>query len=123
MYETPRAWPLQWPAGYPRTPVNQRRIGKFTNHRKPLTIAASIARLQHQVDLLGGCRTVLSSNVETRLDGLPRSDARMPEDPGVCVYFHLKGRPTAMPCDAYRAVADNIAAIAAHIDAVRSIGR
>jgi hypothetical protein len=103
MYETPRAWPLQWPAGYPRTPVNQRRLVKFTNHRKPLTIAASIARLQHQVDLLGGNDTVLSNNVETRMDGLPRSDARMPEDPDVCVYFHLKGQPTAMPCDAYRA--------------------
>ena len=39
------------------------------------------------------------------------------------LYFHLKKQPYAMACDRYTTVADNLAAIAAHIDAVRAIER
>lgn len=124
MYETPRSWPLQWPSGYPRTSSLQRRSAPFRSHGKPLTIASAMARLQTEIDRLGGRLAVLSTNVETRLDGLPRSDGRMAsDDPGVALYFQLKGKPTAMPCDAFSSVADNIAAIAGHIEAVRRIAR
>src|SRR5690606_37638439 len=57
------------------------------------------------------------------LDGLPRSGQAEPSDPGVALYFDLAGKPHCMPCDTYTKVAQNIAAIAAHIEATRAIER
>jgi hypothetical protein len=39
------------------------------------------------------------------------------------VYFKFKGKATVLACDGYFRVADNIAALAAHIDALRRIER
>src|SRR5258708_29715263 len=44
-------------------------------------------------------------------------------DPGVTVYFQLAGKPHCMPCGTYNRVADNLAAVAAHIEATRAIER
>jgi hypothetical protein len=46
-----------------------------------------------------------------------------PADPGAAVYFKFKGRAIVLACDTYRTVTDNIAAIAAHIEALRRIER
>lgn len=124
------AYPLSWPAGRPRTPLHRRKTAAFgtrgrsaTGTKQALTVAEALARLQLQLDNLGARLPVISTNVETRLDGLPRSGAREPTDPGACLYFQLGGKPHAMPCDTYTKVADNIAAIAAHIEATRAIER
>lgn len=69
---------------------------------------------------------VISTNVPTRLDGLPRSDARKPDDPGVAVYWQEgrgKGARRVIAIDHYSDVADNLAAIAATLEAMRSIER
>ena len=60
------------------------------------------------------------ANVETRLDGTMRGDRRPPDDPGAAVYFTLKARRLVLACDKWDRVADNLAAIAAHIDALRA---
>jgi hypothetical protein len=39
------------------------------------------------------------------------------------VYFRFKGRATVLACDRYTRVADNITAMASHIDALRRIDR
>ncbi|WP_029002800.1 J domain-containing protein [Azorhizobium doebereinerae] len=126
------AYPLSWPAGRPRRAPSQRKTGKFNKIANPderwkikrsLSVADAVKRLQGEIDRIGGCLPVISSNVELRQDGLPRSGAKEPIDPGVCLYFQLAGRPHAMPCDTYEKVADNIAAIAAHIEATRAIER
>jgi hypothetical protein len=39
------------------------------------------------------------------------------------VYFSYKGKATVLACDTYFRVADNIAALAAHLDALRAIER
>lgn len=116
-------YPLQWPANRPRTPVASRRNGKFMRRGKWLTIADALSRLQHELDRLGAELPVVSTNVKVRLDGLPRSDQGHPEDPGIAIYFQLDGDPICMPCDTYTWVADNIAAVAAHIEATRAIER
>lgn len=123
-----QAYPLQWPQGRPRKHPSHRKRAKFgkADHRgwkQGLSIADALRRLQGELDMIGGRYPVVSSNVEVRLDGLPRSGQRDPEDPGVCVYFDLNGKPMAMPCDTYDRVADNIAAIAAHMEATRKIER
>src|SRR3954469_1207873 len=76
-------------------------------------------RLFREIDILSASSGVVSTNVETRADGMPRSDRRVPDDPGVAVYFKLHGKDRVLACDKWDRVADNIAAIAAHIDAIR----
>jgi len=133
MSDAPSAYPLQWPLGVPRTPAHKRmkapfatqgrdQLGQKTKPRE-VTVAEALKRLQQQLDLLGAKYAVLSSNIEIRLDGLPYSNRRDPNDPGVCAYFQLKGKSTALPSDRFERAADNIAAIAAHIDATRRIER
>ena len=87
-----------------------------------LSVQVATQRLEGELDRLGATNPVLSTNVTLRLDGRPRSDME-PADPGAAVYFHFKKRATVLACDRYRRVADNIAAIAAHIDALRRIER
>jgi hypothetical protein len=91
--------------------------------RGKLTIHAALRRLTDELDRLGARDTEISTNVPTRLDGMPYSDAKEPRDPGVAVYFKRKGQPIAMACDKWDRVADNLAAVAAHIDALRRIER
>lgn len=89
---------------------------------KALSVISAVARLEAELDRLGARNPTLSTNVELRLDGRPRSDSE-PKDPGAAVYFSFKGKATVFACDKWDRVADNIAAIAAHIDAIRRIER
>lgn len=123
-----QAYPLKWPAGRPRKDSRLRKRAAFGKAgrggwKEELSVADGLGRLQRELNMIGARHVVLSSNVELRLDGFPRSGQREPDDPGVCLYFDLSGKPTAMPCDTYDRVADNIAAIAAHIEATRKIER
>jgi len=84
----------------------------------------AIERVKREISRLRGTLPVVSTNIEPRLDGLPRSDRRpLNDDPGVCLYFQLHGQPMAMPCDTYRDPESNLAAIAAYIEAKRKITR
>ena len=76
-------------------------------------------RLSEQLDRLGARYVVLSTNLELRLDGQPRGNQAEPQDPGVALYFRLGDRPIVLACDRWISVAGNMAAIAAHIDALR----
>lgn len=123
-----QAYPLQWPEGRQRKSPHFRKDALFgttlrSGYKQKLTVAEAISRVQSELDVIGGRYPVISSNLEIRLDGFPRSGQPEPNDPGVCLYFELQGKPTAMPCDTYTRVADNIAAIAAHIEATRKIER
>jgi hypothetical protein len=63
---------------------------------------------------------VISTNVRTRLDGLPRSGEPEPSDRGAAVYWEdQKRKRRVMAIDRYGKVADNLAAIAATLDAMR----
>lgn len=87
-----------------------------------LTVAVARKRLMNELDAIRATSPVLSTDIELRIDGQPRS-GREPNDPGVAVYFHLKGKPVVLPCDRWRTVAGNIAAVAAHIGAMRGMDR
>ena len=106
----------------PPAPGCSRSNGSWRAHAE-ITVAEALKRLQIEVDRIGGRYAVISTNLETRLNGLPRSGQREPADPGVALYFRLAGKPHCMPCDTYTKVAHNIAAIAAHIEATRAIER
>lgn len=139
-------FPLQWPVGWKRTPYGQRRRAKFARVRtsyhasstpgaqgytskqsERLTIGDGTSRLAGELRRMGvrDGDWLISSNVPTRLDGLPYANAAQPQDPGVAVYFRMgaKREPRVLACDAWDRVADNLAAIAGHVEALRAIDR
>jgi hypothetical protein len=82
-------------------------------------MADARAFLAGELGRLGACRTILSTNVELRLDGLPMSNRAMPKDPGAAVYFDFSGKPVALACDKWLRVEDNVYAMGKHIEALR----
>lgn len=118
--ESVKRYPLEWPGGWKRT--RMRRWGKFRREGRAIKIHEATARLERELDKLGAKNPTLSTNVTLRLDGRPRSDEN-PADPGAAIYFSFRGKATVLACDTYTDVADNIAALAAHLDALRAIER
>ena len=119
-----QAYPLQWPPGWRRTESYRRKHAQFHKNNRILSVMDGIERVLEELRRLGIKRDdlVISTNIEVRLDGLPRSD-RTPQDPGVAVYWR-KGKDTrCMAVDRYKNVGDNLAAIAATLDAMRAIER
>lgn len=122
-------FPLEWPTGWPRTAAGSRQRAQFgyktaERGKRPLTVAVALDRLERHLDLLGATDIVMSTNVRLRVSGMVHGDGR-PEngDPGVAVYFFHKKRPLVLACDKWQTVADNIAAIAQHVDAIRRMDR
>lgn len=116
-------YPLAWPHGRPRTAGVYRKEGSFKAKGARINVDAAFARIQYELDRIGGRNALVSSNLELRVDGRPRMDRAAPGDPGVCLYFDLNGKPYALACDAYWSVPQNLAAIAAHLEATRAIER
>jgi len=127
--EQASAYPLTWPRDWKRTRYRTRaRFGQIDRSKaytttKELTIATARERLQAELDRLGADDIILSTNVQLRLDGLPRSDRGEPSDPGAAIYFRYRGKPTVLACDRWDRVADNINALAKHIEAMRGMDR
>ncbi|MBX6381462.1 MAG: J domain-containing protein [Microbispora sp.] len=138
MSEAIQAFPLQWPVGWRRTEEWRReraKFGKTERHffssgtgsymrKRDLSVADGVQRVLEELGRMGVTRddVVIITNIPTRLDGLPRSD-RTAVDPGVAVYWR-KGKDTrCMAIDRYDRVQDNLAAIAATIEAMRAIER
>lgn len=135
------AYPLAWPEGWKRTPPLRRRSATFGRQerqyssdgqhswkqKRGLTVTDSVERVLRALESMRIDRkdVVISTNVRTRLDGLPRSGERKPEDPGAAVYWQDRGgaAPRVMAVDQYDDVADNLAAIASTLDAMRAIER
>jgi hypothetical protein len=121
-------YPLEWPLGWKRT--KHRRSANFSMTRgegearraTQVNMATATERLETQLEKLGAKNPTLSTNVSLNLRGLPRGDEN-PSDPGAAVYFSFKGKATVLACDTFFRVADNIAALASHIDALRRIDR
>ena len=111
------AFPLQWPKGTKRHKLRAR--APFSEKGKPLTIGAARKRLLKELRLLRCQYMVLNSNLALKEDGMPYSQQPEPQDPGVAVYFALMGDPYCLPCDKWLRAADNIAAIAKYVEAMR----
>jgi len=135
MKEQTQRYPLAWPMNWKRTTPKDRRrasfrrastetvAGQVQRRTISLTIAASLDRLEGELRRLEATDEILSSNVPVGLKGMPLSVSKEPEDPGVAVYITLDRKPLVFACDKWDRVADNIAAIAQHIDALRRIER
>jgi len=132
------AFPLAWPTGWRRTQSYNRTTARFRKAGKQggdgrwqpqrdITISEAIERVRDELRRMGihDDDLVVSTNLELRLDGWPRSNQREPTDPGVAVYWSDRhgAPPRCMAIDRYDRVADNLAAVAATLDAMRAIER
>lgn len=131
------AYPLQWPEGWPRSRGRkQAQFGKtetkYNDHgswksKADLTMADAMKRVKYELERLGvnvEDDSIVSTNLRLNLAGLPRGDQGEPSDPGVAVYFQKKNGPMrVIAIDAYHRVRDNLAAIAATLEAMRAIQR
>lgn len=118
-----QAYPLDWPVGWKRS-ISRRRAS-FSSFKRQLSVNDGISRAIDALGRMGISRNdlVVSTNIETRLDGMPRSDRAEPRDPGVAVYWRRRGKTECIAIDRYDRVADNLAAIAATLEAMRAIER
>lgn len=121
------AFPLHWPLGWERTAKRKRAPYHFGRkqraYQQGAADEASVLELKKQLRMLGATGVVISTNIELRRDGLPYANRRIPDDPGVAVYFQLDGQARCIPCDKWDRVADNMYAIARTIDALRQLDR
>ncbi|HEY1034580.1 MAG TPA: DnaJ domain-containing protein [Pseudoxanthomonas sp.] len=124
--------PLSWPAGWQRAKHRSRAMfGRKGSKgwKESLTVSQAVERVRAELQRLGVREedSVISTNLELRLDGYPRSNQGEPADPGVAVYWLERGQrdkePKCMAIDRYDRVADNLAAIAATLEAMRAIER
>jgi hypothetical protein len=127
------AYPLSWPDGWKRTSnriaaafgkagqsIGNQRIGmrRLSVSDAVQRVLAELRRMNISID-----NVIVSTNVPLRLDGMPRSDQE-PRDPGAAVYWQKGKQPMrCMAIDRYQRVADNLAAIAATLEAMRAIER
>lgn len=135
------AYPLTWPSGWKRTLAAARKHAKFSKKTREyypsgnysylrssaVTIAEGTKRVLSELRSMGLDRDdiLISTNLELKLDGLPRSNQKEPADPGVAVYWKKRkdAQHKVMAIDLYDTIADNLAALAATLSAMRAIER
>lgn len=116
------AFPLTWPDGRPRTPARLRIRARFksTFDRSRRDLFAELKRLRTS-------GIILSTNIQIRNDGMPYASGTagraVRNDPGVAVYFKLKGKNMAFACDRWDRIEDNMQALMKTIEAIRGIER
>lgn len=120
--------PLAWPPGRSRTPAAKRERSRFRHGadwgRGSWNLPDATVELLRQLEMSGAeARVVVSTNVELRRDGLPYARRPAPFDVGAAVYFQLDGVATALACDKWDRVADNVRALAKFVEAMRGMER
>lgn len=128
---TETAYPLSWPPGWQRTEAHRRidaafNVGGSGGGGRRVEVADGVGRVYRELGRFGvrESHVVISSMLRVRLDGQPYRDAPHGSlDPGVAVYWHHKGRQQCMAIDRYKRLPDNLAAIAATLEAMRAIDR
>lgn len=135
MSETIDRYPLQWPTGWPRAKTRKRakfsaKAARFASgfaYKKELSVADGVARVVAELGRMGipDWNIIISSNVALGQRGFPLSKGAEPADPGVAVYWRKRDGSDrkVMAIDIYDRAADNLAAIAATLDALRAIER
>lgn len=132
---TATAYPLDWPSGWKRTTYRTRAkfLGKpgraidgvagGWSPAERVTLSQGMDRLNAAVRRLGGDDIVISTNLRLNVNGTPNRSQAMPSDPGAAVYWTQGKNQRCMAIDTYDRLPDNLAAIAATLDAMRAIER
>jgi hypothetical protein len=118
--EKVHSYPLAWPQEWPRTERRQRKSSQFRTK-----YLDAWENLQKELKLLGASNVTISSNASLRRDGKPYSEAMSDDldDPGVAIWFSMKGTSRAMARDCYLTPAENLHALGHVVEAMRTINR
>lgn len=111
------AYPLQWPAGWPRTQNPQ------SSNFRPGSPHNEAINIQRQLRLMHATNIVVNSNMMYKNDGTPYARQGNIEDTGVAVYFTFNGEQQCVPCDKWRSIGENLRAINKTIEALRGLDR
>lgn len=117
------ASPLCWPAGWPRANFpEQSQFGKGWKHP---SINKGTGLILDQLRMMGidAEDVIISTDLKLRLDGLPYSNQRTPDDPGVAIYWRDSGDNRVMAIDKYDRIGCNLWAIGKTLEALRGIDR
>jgi len=113
-FENASVYPLQWPAGFPKT--SRRESSRFDT-----SLFKALENVKGALQKFGSdsgkklSDIIISSNYSL-------SDTK-PGEPGVAVYFTWDGERTCIPVDRYTLVEDNLQAIFHCIEAKRTMLR
>lgn len=121
-------YPLDWPAGWPRTRPADRLDGRRTFLRsagRSWTFAAARDALYEEAARLGSpsWNTVISTDFQLNQRGEPSLSKGRPSDNGVAIYLRRVGRPYVMACDRYERAEENMRSLALAIEAMRQLER
>lgn len=124
---------LIWPPEVKRTPASDRSGSRgFRSGGSPITTPRAEARLIEVLDAFTKVgQDYRTTGIEIAADWsigklggfLADGHRGQSGDPGVVLSFVFDGMPMTLPCDRYDSVAGNLAAIAAHLEAIRGIER
>lgn len=115
----PQEYPLAWPAGWPR--ARSRRRAAFKDYGSRVSFYTAEERVRYELERLA---VADQRAIDTVIISTNQIRDRAPADPGAAVYFQLAAKPMrVVAIDIYDRVADNVAAIAATLDALRAIDR
>lgn len=124
------AFPLQWPAGWPRTPAHKQDGGNRFQKRngnswggRPTTFAEARDSLFDELLKLGAKRPVVSTNHPVNKYGVPTESKRRVQDEAVAIYFEWNGKPMVMARDAFDNAASNMRSLALAVEAMRQLER
>lgn len=120
-------FPLQWPEGWKRTHPHNRQRSKFGfRNSGQVPFAKARMDLLAELERLGAANVVITSDLPTRLDGLPYANGRA-DDPGIAVWFALRNgsrwEERVFACDKWLSPAENMQAIALSVEAMRGLAR
>jgi len=123
--------PLRWPDGWKKTAADKRERGRQFirggyNGSLP-TFAYGRNGVIEELRKLGAKNVVISTSVDVRFDGVPRSgvepDRLNFKEPGAAIYFTLNGRQMVVAQDAFDSPAVNLRSLTLAIEAFRTLGR
>jgi hypothetical protein len=117
----PTAYPLSWPLFRQRTPSSRRKYGPYTHQRDRIGFQEALQRVELEVQRLRGDDLLVSTSLKPQDYGKFRWPGVT--DPGAAVYFKVEGAPVVLACDTFDELPQNLAGLAAHMEAARRIER
>jgi hypothetical protein len=112
------SYPLQWPAGYPRTGWPR---GNYKFY--PSTLLGERQSLLEELRRMKAVNIVISTNVPIKQDGNPYATYAKPADVGVAVYFSIDNKQMALCCDRWNTLEANLKALKMSVEAMRGLDR
>lgn len=118
--ERRKAYPLSWPEHWKRTEKWQQKNGKPPF--QTVHFNADLKSVIWQLKKMGASQIVITSDLPLRNDGVPYADARC-DDPGIAVWYVMKGKEHVIACDRWRSAQLNLSAIKRTLEAMRMMDR